>query len=397
MSMGEPLPKQIFGHPWLLFGADKMSKSKGNVIYADELVQRFGVDGVRYYVLREMPFASDGNITYETMIARYNGDLANTVGNLVNRTIAMGKKYFGGVLQPAGVTGGEAANQALDTDLIQTALQTVKNVEAKMEELRVADALEEIVNLARRSNKYIDETAPWALAKDEAQKERLGTVLYNLLESIRYIGVLLGSFLPETGEAILNQVNVPAEGRSLESLATFGLLQAGAETNEATPLFARIDEKKMLAEIEAEKAAKAKAAKEAEKAAKKAAAEAAKAAAEAEKEEPETKSEITIDDFTKVELKVGEVLECQPVEGAKKLLVSQIKIGDEVRQIVSGIASYYKPEEMVGKKVVVVTNLKPVKLRGVLSQGMILCASDENGNFAVISPEKDMPSGGEVR
>ena len=387
MAMGEPLPKQIFGHPWLLFGEDKMSKSKGNVIYADELVQRFGVDGVRYYVLREMPFASDGNITYETLIARFNGDLANTIGNLVNRTIAMGKKYFGGVLQAKGVTGS-AENEALDADLIQTALQAVKNVESKMDELRVADALEEIVALARRSNKYIDETAPWALAKDEAQQARLGTVLYNLLESIRYIGVLLGSFLPETGEAILNQVNVPECGRSLESLANFGLLEVGAETNEATPLFARIDEKKMLAEINAEKEAKIKAAKETEKAAKK---------AEAKKEEPEVKPEITIDDFAKVELKVGEVLECQPVEGAKKLLVSQIKIGDEVRQIVSGIASYYKPEEMVGKKVVVVTNLKPVKLRGVLSQGMILCASDENGNFAVISPEKDMPSGGEVR
>ena len=390
MAMGEPLPKQIFGHPWLLFGEDKMSKSKGNVIYADELVQRFGVDGVRYYVLREMPFASDGNITYETLIARFNGDLANTIGNLVNRTIAMGKKYFGGVLQAKGVTGS-AENEALDTDLIQTALQAVKNVESKMDELRVADALEEIVALARRSNKYIDETAPWALAKDEAQQARLGTVLYNLLESIRYIGVLLGSFLPQTGEAILNQVNVPECGRSLESLESFGLLEVGAETNEATPLFARIDEKKMLKEIEEERQAKIKAAKEAAAAAKASAAEVAKATSE------ETKSEITIDDFAKVELKVGEVLECQPVEGAKKLLVSQIKIGDEVRQIVSGIASYYKPEEMVGKKVVVVTNLKPVKLRGVLSQGMILCASDENGNFAVISPEKDMPSGGEVR
>lgn len=374
MAMGEPLPKQIFGHPWLLFGEMKMSKSLGNVIYADELVKRFGVDGVRYYVLREMPFASDGSITYESIIARYNADLANTIGNLVNRTIAMGKKYFGGVLQAQG------AKEALDTDLIETALQTVKSVEEKMQELRVADALEEIVNLARRSNKYIDETAPWALAKDEAQKERLGSVLYNLLESIRYIGVLLKSFLPETGEAILNQLGVKEEGRSLESLESFGFLQAGEETNDPSPLFARIDEAKMLAAIAAERAEQ-----EAKNAPKK-------------EEEPaeEPKAEISIDDFDKVELKIGEVLECKPVEGAKKLLVSQIKIGDEVRQIVSGIAKYYKPEEMVGKKVVVVTNLKPVKLRGVLSQGMILCADDGEGGFCVLRPEKDVPSGSTV-
>ena len=388
MAMGEPLPKQIFGHPWLLFGEDKMSKSKGNVIYADELVQRFGVDGVRYYVLREMPFASDGNITYETLIARFNGDLANTIGNLVNRTIAMGKKYFGGVLQAKGVTGS-AENEALDNDLIQTALQAVKNVESKMDELRVADALEEIVALARRSNKYIDETAPWALAKDEAQQARLGTVLYNLLESIRYIGVLLGSFLPQIGEAILNQVNVPECGRSLESLESFGLLEVGAETNEATPLFARIDEKKMLKEIEEERQAKIKAAKEAAAAAKASAAEVAKATSK------ETKPEITIDDFAKVELKVGEVLECQPVEGAKKLLVSQIKIGDEVRQIVSGIASYYKPEEMVGKTVVMVNNFAPRKMAGQISEGMLLCAEDENG-VKLLTVDGDVKPGSEI-
>lgn len=375
MAMGEPLPKQIFGHPWLLFGEMKMSKSLGNVIYADELVKRFGVDGVRYYVLREMPFASDGSITYESIIARYNADLANTIGNLVNRTIAMGKKYFGGIVQAQG------AKEALDTDMIDTALQAVKNVEEKMAELRVADALEEIVNLARRSNKYIDETAPWALAKDEAQKERLGSVLYNLLESIRYIGVLLKSFLPETGEGILNQLGVKEAGHSLESLESFGFLKAGEETNDPSPLFARIDEAKMLAEIAAQRAEQ-------------------EAKAAPKKEEPapeeEAKAEITIDDFDKVELKIGEVLECKPVEGAKKLLVSQIKIGDEVRQIVSGIAKYYKPEEMVGKKVVVVTNLKPVKLRGVLSQGMILCADDGEGGFCVLRPEKDVPSGSTV-
>ena len=375
MAMGEPLPKQIFGHPWMLFGENKMSKSAGNVIYADELVERFGVDGVRYYALREMPFASDGSITYESIIARYNADLANTIGNLVNRTISMNKKYFDGTLQSGAV------KEALDEELIQTALQAVKTVDNKMEELRVADALEEIVNIARRSNKYIDETMPWALAKDEEKKERLGTVLYNLLESIRFIGVLLKSFLPETGEAILNQLGAPEEARSLESLESFGGLQVGSATGEPSPLFARIDEKKLMTEL-AEKFAKIDAAKKESEA----------------KPEPEEapKAEISIDDFDKIELKVGEVLECKPVEGAKKLLVSQIKIGNEVRQIVSGIAAYYKPEEMVGKKVIVVTNLKPVKLRGVLSEGMVLCADDGQGGFCVLKPEKDVPSGSVV-
>ncbi len=392
MALGEPLPKQVFGHPWMQMHGTKMSKSRGNIIYADEMVERFGVDAVRYYMLREMPFASDGDITYEAFIARYNGDLANTIGNLVNRTIAMQKKYFGGEL----VRGGEVTE--LDQDLIDTALKTVKAVDADMETLHVADAIEEIVNLARRCNKYIDETTPWALAKDEAQKERLGSVLYNLLESVRFIGVLLSAFLPATGESILNQVNVPAEGRTLESLESFGLLKAGDHVNDPTPLFARIDEKKVMAEIlaahpeisEEEAPAEKKEEKKAEKPAK------TEAKAPAENAEP-AKAQITIDDFDKVELKVGQVIECKRVEKSKKLLCSQVKIGDEVRQIVSGIAKYYTPEEMVGKKVVVVTNLAPAKLAGTLSEGMILCTDDGEGGYCLLRPEKDdAPDGGIV-
>ena len=392
MALGEPLPKQVFGHPWMQMHGTKMSKSRGNIIYADEMVERFGVDAVRYYMLREMPFASDGDITYEAFIARYNGDLANTIGNLVNRTIAMQKKYFGGEL----VRGSEVTE--LDQDLIDTALKTVKAVDVDMETLHVADAIEEIVNLARRCNKYIDETTPWALAKDEAQKERLGSVLYNLLESVRFIGVLLSAFLPATGESILNQVNVPAEGRSLESLESFGLLKAGDHVNDPTPLFARIDEKKVMAEIlaahpeisEEEAPAEKKEEKKAEKPAK------TEAKAPAENAEP-AKAQITIDDFDKVELKVGQVIECKRVEKSKKLLCSQVKIGDEVRQIVSGIAKYYTPEEMVGKKVVVVTNLAPAKLAGTLSEGMILCTDDGEGGYCLLRPEKDdAPDGGIV-
>ncbi|MBQ6240566.1 MAG: methionine--tRNA ligase [Firmicutes bacterium] len=379
MALGEPLPKQVFGHPWLLNGDSKMSKSTGNVIYADDLVRHFGVDGVRYYCLREMPFASDGNITYESMISRYNGDLANTLGNLVNRTIAMNKKYFDGVIQPADTA------EPLDEELRGLATETVDKVVTAMDTLHVADSLEEIMALARRSNKYIDETAPWVLAKDESARPRLGTVLYNLLESIRIIGILIAPFLPETGEKILAQLNVREEARSLDSAYTFGGLVVGDHTGEATPLFARIDEKKKLAEIEAEIAAANKAAEK----------EAAKAAPA--KEEKAAVPEITIDDFAKVQLKVGQVMACDRVEGAKKLLVSQIRIGEETRQIVSGIAQWYTPEEFIGKKVVVVTNLKPVKLRGVLSEGMILCAEDATGNLAVVSPEKDIQPGGEVR
>ncbi len=363
MALGEPLPKQIFGHPWLLSGGDKMSKSKGNVLYADDLVRHFGVDAIRYYLLREMPFAQDGTITLETIIARFNADLANTLGNLVNRTVAMVNKYFGGEIANPNADG------EFDAELKDYALTTVKEACAKMDELKVADSLECVMNLARRSNKYIDETMPWALAKDEANHDRLKTVLCNLIESIRFIGIMIAPFMPETGEAILKQIN--ASVTSFDSLDKFQCDKVAV--GEAQPLFARLDEKKKLEEVEND------------------------LFKEPEPEPEEEKvPEITIDDFAKVELKVGTVLESQPVEGAKKLLVSKIKIGSEVRQIVSGIAEYYKPEEIIGKQVVVVTNLKPVKLRGVLSEGMILCAS-EGKKLCIVSPSGDIEDGAEVR
>ncbi|MBE7046299.1 MAG: methionine--tRNA ligase [Ruminococcaceae bacterium] len=375
MALGEPLPKKIFGHPWLLNGDSKMSKSLGNVIYADDLARHFGVDAVRYYVLREMPFAQDGTITYETLISRFNADLANTLGNLVNRTVAMSNKYFDGVVENTGVADD------LDKEVIDCAIDTKNQVISKMEEFKVADSLELIINLARRLNKYIDETMPWALAKEEDKLPRLKTVLYNLTEGIRYLGVLLSSFMPETSDKIFAQIN--AEYKTIESLDEFGKTASGAKVGEATPLFARIDEEKKLKEI-TEEIEKAK--KEAEKNAKK-----------EESKEEEKFEEITIDDFCKVQMKVGEVLECKPVEGAKKLLVSQIKIGDEVRQIVSGIAMAYTPEEMVGKKVVVITNLKPCKLRGVLSEGMILAAG-EGDKISLVTPDDlGIESGAEVR
>ncbi|MBQ6894417.1 MAG: methionine--tRNA ligase [Clostridia bacterium] len=361
MALGEPLPKQIFGHPWLLSGNDKMSKSKGNVMYADDLVRHFGVDAIRYYVLREMPFAADGTITLETIISRFNADLANTLGNLVNRTVAMANKYFGGEIENLKI------KEDVDKELICCALDTVSDVSEKMKELRVADSIEAVMALARRCNKYIDETMPWTLAKDEAKQDRLKTVLYNLLESIRFIGILISPFMPETGEKILSQIN--AYSKDYESLAVFNE-DAQIKVGEATPLFARLDEAKKLKEVEDDIFAPKKEEKKPEK-----------------EEKKEEASEITIDDFAKVEMKVGLVLESKQVEGADKLLVSQVKIGDEVRQIVSGIAKYYKPEEMVGKKVIVVTNLKPVKLRGVLSQGMILAAVDGD-TLSVVSPEK---------
>ena len=364
MALGEPLPKQIFGHPWLLSGGDKMSKSKGNVLYADDLVAHFGVDAIRYYLLREMPFAQDGTITLETIIARYNADLANTLGNLVNRTVAMINKYFGGKMDTK-VELGE-----FDDELKAFAIDTVKEVNAKMDELKVADSIECVINLARRSNKYIDETMPWALAKDESKKDRLKAVLSNLTEAIRFIGVLISPFMSETAEKILKQIN--AENTDYASLESFEIRDISV--GQAEPLFARYDEKKKLEEVEN-----------------------ALFKSEPEKEEQEEKKEeISIDDFAKVELKVGLVLESQNVEGAKKLLVSKIKIGSGVRQIVSGIAEYYKPEELVGKKVVVVTNLKPVKLRGVLSEGMILCASNDKG-LCIVTPDGDIPDGAEVR
>ncbi len=372
MALGEPLPKQVFGHPWLLNGESKMSKSLGNVIYADDLVRHFGVDAVRYYLLREMPYAQDGTITYETIIARYNSDLANTLGNLVNRTVAMSNKYFDGVVEDAG------AADTLDSELKALCTETKDTVIAKMREYRTADALEAVLALARRCNKYIDETMPWALAKDEQTHPRLKTVLYNLTEAIRFIGVLAAPFMPQTSESILRQIQ--AEQTDFASLDAFGKTASGKKVGEAAPLFARIDEKKKLEEIEKETKKEAKAEKKAVK-----------------KAEPAVPQEISIDDFAKLELKIGEVIDCKPVEGADKLLVSQIKIGDEVRQIVSGIAKHYAPTDMVGKKVVVVTNLKPVKLRGVLSQGMILAASDDAGTLSVVTPDKDIPDGTQVR
>ena len=364
MALGEPLPKQIFGHPWLLSGNDKMSKSKGNVLYADDLVRHFGVDAIRYYLLREMPFAADGTITLETVISRYNADLANTLGNLVNRTVAMINKYFGGAIT------NPCVKDEFDDELKDFALKTVSEVKAKMTALKVADSLEAIISLARRSNKYIDETMPWALAKDEDKSDRLKTVLANLIEAIRYIGVLISPFMPETGAAILDEIK--AKDTSLDSLNEFGK-ELSIEVGEAVPLFARLDEAKKLKEVEDDIFKPIE-----------------------ETVEEEKTPEISIDDFAKVELKTGVVLESANVEGAKKLLVSKIKIGSEVRQIVSGIAEYYKPEELVGKKVVVVTNLKPVKLRGVLSEGMILCAS-KGKKLCIVTPEGDIDDGAEVR
>ena len=355
MALGEPLPKQVFGHPWLLFGEDKMSKSRGNVIYADDLVNLLGVDAVRYYLLSEMPYASDGSITYETIIERYNSDLANTIGNLVNRTIAMQNKYFDGVIcEPT-----EAED--VDNELKQFALDTVKKIEKCFETYRVADAIEAVLNLAKRSNKYIDETMPWALAKDESKKARLGTVLYNLLETIRYIAVLLSPFMPETAEKIFAQMN--CDIKDYDSLETFGSTKAGVTVNKAEALFARIDAEKMLEEI---------------------------AQKQAEKEEPakpeiEGLAEIAFDDFAKIELRVAKVMECEPIKKAKKLLKLKVDDGtSELRQVVSGIAPWYKPEDLIGKSVVIVANLKPAKLCGEISNGMILAGDTSDGNIKVL-------------
>ena len=368
MALGEPLPKQVFGHPWLLVGGDKISKSKGNAIYADDLVKYFGVDAVRYFCLNEMPFAQDGTITWELMIERINSDLANVLGNLVNRTISMNNKYFDGVIQEP------KAKVELDDELIQLALDTPKRVEAKMDEFRVGDAIGEIFTLLKRCNKYIDETTPWTLAK-EGNNDRLGTVLYNLLEAIRIAAVQLGSYLPETSEKILNALNTQA--RDFASCETFGNLEVGnSVVKKPEILFARIDAKEMLDKINADKEAEEK----------------AKAAAEVKIEK---KEEITFDDFMKVELKVGEVLSCEKHPKADKLLVSQIDCGfGDVRQIVSGIAEHFTPEEMKGKKVVVVTNLKPAKLRGVESQGMIL-AGEAADKLALVTA--DLPNGSVIR
>ena len=370
MALGEPLPKQVFGHPWLLFGEDKMSKSRGNVIYADDLVNLLGVDAVRYYLVSEMPYASDGSITYETIIERYNSDLANTFGNLVNRTIAMQNKYFDGVIQPGTIA------QPVDDELKSFALDTVKKVEKCFETYRVADAVEAVLNLAKRSNKYIDETTPWALAKDEASLPRLGTVLYNLLEAIRYIAILLSPFMPETSEKIFAQMN--CDIKNYDSLASFGALKSGEKVGKAEALFARIDAEKMLEEIAQKQEA---AAKEEEK---------------AKPKEIEGLAEITFDDFAKVELRVAEITECEPIKKAKKLLKIMVNDGTaEPRQIVSGIAPWYKPEDLVGKKVIIVANLKPAKLCGEMSNGMLLAGDVSDNDVKVVFV--DMPAGTKIR
>lgn len=372
MALGEPLPKQVFGHPWLLFGTDKMSKSRGNVIYADDLVELFGVDAVRYYLLAEMPYASDGSITYENMIERYNSDLANTLGNLVNRTIAMTNKYFDGVVQSGDVT------EELDDELKTLAVETVGKVDKLLSEYRVSDTLDAIFTLAKRCNKYIDETAPWTLAKDESKKARLGTVLYNLLESIRFVAVLLSPFLPETSEKILSQMNTDI--KDYDSLSAFGALKAGTVVGKAEPLFARIDAKEMFEKIEA----RAKAAQEAAK------------EENAEVEEAEGLAKIGIEDFSKVELKVAEIKDCEPIKKAKKLLKLTLDDGSKTpRTVASGIAKWYKPEELIGHKVIVVSNLKPAVLCGVESNGMIL-AADAGDEVKVVFVD-GMPNGAKIR
>ncbi|MDD7357829.1 MAG: methionine--tRNA ligase [Eubacterium coprostanoligenes] len=370
MALGEPLPKQVFGHPWLLFGEDKMSKSRGNVIYADDLVELLGVDAVRYYLVSEMPYASDGSITYETIIERYNSDLANTFGNLVNRTIAMQNKYFDGVIQPGDVA------EPVDDELKTFALDTVKKIEKCFETYRVADAVEAVLNLAKRSNKYIDETIPWALAKDETSLPRLGTVLYNLLEAIRYIAVLLSPFMPETSEKIFAQMN--CDIKDYDSLENFGALKAGEKVGKAEALFARIDAEKMLAEI----AEKQEAAAKAEEAAK--------------PKEIEGLAQIEFDDFAKVELRVATVTECEPIKKAKKLLKIMVNDGTaEPRQIVSGIAPWYKPEDLIGKNVIIVANLKPAKLCGEMSNGMLLAGDVNDNDVKVVFV--DLPAGTQLR
>ena len=376
MALDLPLPKQVFGHPWLLQGDGKMSKSKGNVLYADTLVDFFGVDAVRYFVLHEMPFENDGVISWELMVERMNSDLANILGNLVNRTISMTNKYFGGEVRNGGTS------EAVDEDLKNVVLESVKKTDAKMNDLRVADAITEIFNIFRRCNKYIDETMPWSLAKDEEKKDRLATVLYNLTEAITIGASLLESFMPETSEKILNQLH--AQKRELADMNQFGLYPSGEHvTDKPEILFARMDLKEVMEKVEAMQTS-------------------AKAEAEPDKtdEEPvidiEAKPEITYDDFAKLQFQVGEIIKCEAVKKSKKLLCSQVKIGSQVKQIVSGIKAHYSPEEMVGKKVMVVVNLKPAKLAGVLSEGMLLCAEDADGNLSLMVPEKKMPAGAEI-
>ena len=378
MALGEPLPKQVFGHPWLLMNNDKMSKSKGNVIYADDLVDFFGVDAVRYYVLHEMPFDNDGNITWELVTERTNAELANTLGNLVNRTISMSNKYFGGVVADKKVTG------EMDEDLKAVVTGTYKRVSAKMDELRVADAITEIFALFKRCNKYIDETEPWVLAKDEANMDRLSTVLYNLVESIATGASLLEPFMPSTAKKIVQQLNTSV--RSFEDCEKFGLYESGNKvTAEPEILFARLKVEEVMEKVNAMYAERK--------------AQAAGENGEAVEEnviDIEPKEEITFDDFTKMQFQIGEIIKCEEVPKSKKLLCSQVRIGSQIKQIVSGIKQHYSAEEMVGKKVMVLVNLKPAKLAGVLSEGMLLCAEDAEGNLALLTPEKEMPAGAEI-
>ena len=376
MALGEPLPKQVFGHPWLLQGEGKMSKSKGNVIYADDLVDMFGVDAVRYFVLHEMPFENDGVITWELMVERMNSDLANTLGNLVNRTISMTNKYLGGVAEDKGVA------EPVDDDLKAVILAAPKKVEEKMDKLRVADAITEVFTIFKRCNKYIDETEPWILGKDAAKKDRLSTVLYNLLESITIGASLLEAFMPDTTDRILAQIG--ATKRPLEEMDHFGGYVNGTKvTDKPEILFARLDMDEVKAKAEEIQKAQAVA---------------NGSAAETEENviDIEAKPEITFDDFTKMQFQVGEIIACEEVKKSKKLLCSQVRIGSEVKQIVSGIKQHYSAEEMVGKKVMVLVNLKPAKLAGVLSEGMLLCAEDADGNLALVTPEKNMPAGAEI-
>lgn len=370
MALGEPIPKQVFAHPWLLFGADKMSKSRGNVIYADDLVNLIGVDAVRYYLLSEMPYTSDGSITYETVFERYNSDLANTLGNLVNRTVAMSSKYFDSEIK------APSAYEAVDDELKSAAVKAVSELDRLLSEYRISDALDSVMSLARRSNKYIDETAPWVLAKDESTKKRLGTVLYNLLECIRYIAVLISPFMPETAERIFEQINTDV--KSYDSLKDFGGLEVGGKVGKAVPLFSRLDSKKLLDDI----ALAAEKAQQAEKAAGSAAS-------------IEEKPEISIDDFAKVALRVAKVKACEPVKRAKKLLKLTLDDGIGERTVASGIAQYYKPEDLIGHNVILVANLKPAKLCGVESCGMILAA--DSGNTVKVVFADDMEVGSTVR
>ena len=376
MALGEPLPKQVFGHPWLLMSGGKMSKSKGNIIYADDLVDFFGVDAVRYYMIHEMPYENDGNATWELIAERTNTDLANTLGNLVNRTISMSNKYFDGVVADKG-----AVDEALDADLKAVVTGTYDKVKEKMSTLRVADAITEIFGIFKRCNKYIDETEPWVLAKDEAKSDRLSTVLYNLVESITIGASLLQPYMPETAEKIVKQLNTSV--RDFSDLKKFGLYESGSKvTAEPEILFARLDMKE-VAKKEEELAQAMMAAK-------------AKEEEEEKGIDIEAKPEISYEDFAAMQFQVGEIIACEAVPKSKKLLCSQVKIGSTVKQIVSGIKAYYSPEEMVGKKVMVLVNLKPAKLAGVLSEGMLLCAEDAEGNLALMKPEKDMPAGAEI-